>query len=196
MSCLFSRDIAFDCTDVQQGGVVARVILINHTDWIASTVTVDATSKEITDITLAAGGIEGYEIQVPRGSMVIPSVAKREVEGVDQFDHSVQLKINSIEQLDVDAISQLVAGKVVCIVELSEGRSRVYGGFVVDPSGTPVPGGTGLNLGEYNDLLSDPGTGGNIDFTLVTDARDAGQAKPPYLIASSFDIDDLLTPTA
>ena len=70
--------------------------------------------------------------------------------------------------------------KVVIIVRLSEGSSKLYGGNV------------GLRLTEFDENIGDAGTGGTINFTAMTDSREASEVYVPQVIASSFDVKTLL----
>ena len=73
--------------------------------------------------------------------------------------------------------------KVVVIVELLEGRSLVYGQDV------------GMRMSDFQELPGDAATGGTMQFIVKTPDVDPPEINLPQIIASSFDIDDLLTPT-
>lgn len=190
--CKIDRGVAFVCATPQQAGVQARIIVLNYEDWLASTVTIDATSKEIATITLAAGAIQGYEFRVPTSANLIATQELRD----RTYKHMVQAQVLTIEQLDVDMIAKMRTNKVVVIVELNEGRSRLYGGHVKDPDGTPTPVGVGMLLSQDTDIITDAALGGLTDFILNTPDDQPGEAQKPRLIDIDFDIDDLLTPTA
>ena len=190
--CKFDRGIAFDCAAPQQGGVKASIIALNHEDWLNSTVTIDATTKEILTITLAST-IQGYEFQVPTAANLIATSEKR-----DQltYNHIVQTQVNTIEQLDLNMIAKTRTNKMVYIVKLLEGRARVYGGHVNDPDGTPTPTGVGMLSSQDTDIISDPALGGMTDLIVGTPEGEPGEVQKPYLIAASFDVDTLLTPAS
>lgn len=192
MACLIDKGIAFDCANPQQGGIAARAILINYEDWKNATVTQDAITNEITAITLAAGGIQGWEIQVPKSSNIIPSAPLRAIDGVDGFDHTVDVRAATIEQLDRENIEKIRFNKVVMIVEFLEGRAQLYGAHI---DATPDPAGVGMRLSDYQENHSDSALSGTIQFIAKTSDNDAPEVKAPMLIAKAFDIDDLLTPT-
>ena len=195
MSCgqILNKDIAFDCEAPQQGGIKQRIIVINLEDWLNATVTVDGSTKEITAITLAAGGIEGYEYEVAKSSQIIATKALRPIDGVDGYDHSIDCRINSIEELDARELAKLRFQKVVVIVELLEGRARLYGGWA---DATPEPQGVGLRLAEDDDNIGDAATGGTMRFLARTPENDPPAIRPPHLIDKDVDLDALLTPTA
>jgi len=189
-----TADIAFSCSAPQEGGIKSRVIIVNYEDWKAATVTTDGSTNEITGITLAAGGKEGFEVAVPLSSNIVATSPSRGNEGVPTYNHIVQLTINSISQADTEQMEDARLGKVVIIVELIEGRSYVYGGWA---DATPEPRGIGMRCtetGENNP--GDPALGGSKTYTFSTPENDPGELHQPHLIASSFDIDGLLTPTA
>ena len=184
MSCLIDKDLLFDCDNPQQGGIVARLILINKEDWDNAVVTVDTgVTEEITDITLAAGGIEGFEFQVPKSSNLLPTSPLRAIDGVDGFDHTLDTRVSTIEELDRINISRMRFNKVVGIITFLEGRSQVFGQNV------------GLRLSDYQENASDPATGGTIQFIAKTPDNDPPEVAAPQLIAASFDVTTLLVPT-
>jgi len=189
-NCEFNRDIGFDCAAIPQGGIENRIIIINYSDWRNSTVTVDGTSKEITSIVLAST-IQGYEVQVPKSSMIIANSPLRAVDGIDGFDHTIDIRVGTITQLDRTAISNIRFNKVVIIVPLLNGKSLLYGGSV---NSTPSPVGIGMRLSDFQELPGDAATGGTIQFVAKTPDTDPPEISVPTLIAASFDIDDLLTP--
>lgn len=193
MACAISKDKAFNCAAPAMGGIVSRVILGNYSDWKNATVVVDGTSKEITSITLAAGGVEFFEWDVAKSSNIIATSPLRAVDGIDGYDHTLSISANGLVQLDFMEIENMKWTKVVAIVELLDGRSLIYGGY---PDATPEPQGIGLRISETDFNPGDAGTGGNVNFTLKTPDVDPPELYLPYLIASSFDIDGLLTPTA
>jgi len=189
-----TADIAFDCTAPSESGVKARVIVINYEDWKAATITVDAGTNEIDLITLAAGGTEAFEIQVPEPKHIIATDPLVIVGGVNGYRPQVQLSVNSISQANYEQIASTRFGKVVVIVELIEGRSILYGGWA---DATPEPSGVGMRLIEYpGNNLGDPDLGGVMQFTWGSSDTEPVNYMPAHLIASSFDIDTLLTPTA
>lgn len=192
-NCLFDVDIPFDCEDIQQGGIEPRVIIGNYADWKNATVTVDGTSNEITGITLASGGIEFYEIAVPKSSNILATEPLRVIDGVDGWDHTVDLRIQSISQPVREALAKVRFNKVVIIVPLLDGRAKIYGAGV---DGTPEPVGVGMRLSDWQANPGDAATGGSLQVVAKTPDVDPPEIAPPHIIASSFDIDTLLTPTA
>jgi hypothetical protein len=159
-----------------------------------STVTVDGSSNEITAITLAAGGIEGYAIEVAHANNIVAIDPLRAQENKDVFDHQVSLVINNISQPLMEDIEASRSGKVVVIVELVEGRSKLYGGYA---DSTPEPKGVGMKLTEFPGTNpGDAALGGSTQLTWGTNPNEPGNEKMAHLIASSFNIDTLLTPTS
>ena len=60
MACLITGGSAFDCADVQPGGIDQFLMLYNLQDWKDSTITLDVTDGFITDIVNATGK-QAYE---------------------------------------------------------------------------------------------------------------------------------------
>lgn len=184
MSCLIDKGVVFDCESPQQGGIINRLIFINKADWDEATIVIDTGStEEITSITLASGGKQGYEFAVPKSSYIILGSPYRGIDGIDGFDHTIDVRVSSIEQLDRINIAKMRFVKVVVIAELIEGRSLVYGQEV------------GLRMSDFQESPGDASTGGTMQFIVKTPDVDPPEINLPQIIASSFDIDDLLTPT-
>lgn len=184
MSCPIDKAIAFDCAALPQGGVEAQVIQINFDDYrqakIDGGITVDA-NGEITGIVLPTGK-QGYKWTFPKGSNLLVASPLRQVDGIDGYDHSVTARLATIEALDLAEVSKMRFNKVVSIVTLSEGRSQIYGGNV------------GLRLSQYDAQAADAGTGGTVNFTAMTDAREAAEINVPDVLANTFDLATLLVP--
>lgn len=179
------KGIAFNCDDPPQGGVEARGVVMNFDDYRQAkkdgTVTIDPITGELTSIVLPSTK-QGYAFQVPKGSNIVATEPLRQVDGIDGFDHTVQLRVATIEKEDLEQVSKMRFNKVVIIVELSEGRSKLYGGNV------------GLRLSEYDSNIGGSGTGATVVFTASTDSREAPEVNIPDLIASTFDLETLLVP--
>ncbi len=193
MSCKIDKSITFDCSAPQQGGILNHFYVLNYDEWKDAAVTVDATTNEITAITLTNSGDQGFKFTVPKSSNIIPTSPIRTTDGVDGFDHTVQAMVNTIEQLDRENIERLRFNKIVIIVPLLDGRAQIFGGSV---DSTPSPRGIGLRLSAYDEAPSDSGLGGMIQFTAKTPDNDPPEIAAPHLIASSVDLDELLTAIA
>jgi len=193
MGCgeILSRDITFDCEAPQQGGIKNKIYVINWEDWLASTVTVDGTTKEITGITLVGTGTQAFKYEVPKSSNIIATSALRRIDGVDGYDSSVDGRISTITELDVREIAKIRFQKIVVIAALIEGRARIYGGWA---DSTPTPRGVGLRLMENDENQGDASIGGTIRFLAKTPENDPPDIRPPQLIASTVDLEALLTP--
>lgn len=185
MACIIDKAIAFDCANITQPGIKANIIVINHDDYLAAmaagNITESSTTEEITAIELTVGK-KGYQFSVPKSSNIITSNPLRRVDGLDGFDHSVNVRVASIEQLDAKQISGMRFNKVVIIVQLLEGRSKVYGANV------------GLRLIELEIMDADAGMGGTIRFVAQTDDKEAPELAVPQLIASTVNLAPLLIP--
>lgn len=183
MSCILDKSIAFDCSALPQGGLEASVIQINYEDWRAAKLAggVVLTNGVITAITLPTGK-QGYKYEVPKGSNIVATSPLRQVDGIDGYDHSVQVRVATIDQLDREELSKMRFNKIVTIVTLSEGRSQVYGDNV------------GLRLSEYDSSMGDAGTSGTVNFTAMTDSREAPEVQIPINIDATVDLSTLLIP--
>lgn len=183
MSCKINKGIAFDCSDLPQGGIEPKVIVINYADYraakLAGDVVVSGMTDEITSIVLPVG-LMGYEFAVPKGSNIVAISPLRQVDGLDGFDHSVTVRAATIEKMDLNEVSKMRFNKVVIIVELSEGRAKLYGGNV------------GLRLSEYSVSDGDAATSATVNFTAMTDSREAPESQIPELIDVDFDLATLL----
>lgn len=191
MSCKIDRGVAFDCANPQQGGIQNYLYIMNYSEWKTATVAIDPTTSEITDITLTETGAAAFKIAVPKSSNIIATSVLRAIDGVDGFDDTVDVRINSIEQLDLEAIQKIRFNKVVIIVPLLDGRSRIYGGKVNE---TPAAIGVGLRLSDYQDNQGDAGMGGTVQFVAKTPDNDPPEIAASQLIASDLDLEALLTP--
>jgi len=194
MSCKIDKSIAFDCDAPQQGGIQAYIYALNFSEILTATVTVDGSTEEITDITLTVSGDVGYKFAVPKSSNLLPSSPLRVIEGVDGFDHTLQCRLNTIEQLDRKNLARVRFNKLVNIVKYLEGRMILYGASVKDPTGTPELIGVGMRVSEWDDQPSDPGLSATVGVTWKTPDNDPPEIHPPHIIASAFDPETLLTP--
>lgn len=182
-TCLISLDALFDCAAIPIGGIADRIILINYFDWTEATVVVDTgVTEEITSITLDTG-IEGFEFQVAQSGSIIPSDVKRSVTGgMDGFDHQLDVTISDTSQVQRENIAKMRFGRIVGIVETLDGKAAVYGQNV------------GMLLSDFQDLQGDATKGGTLQFILKTTDTQAPETMPVQIIASTFDLDTLLTP--
>ncbi len=192
MGCEIDKAIAFDCEEIQQGGVKNYTVLLNQDAWKNATVTVDGVTGEILTIVLTQQGDAGYKWETPKGAANnMPTNALRVVDGADGYDHSHDIRLQTIEQLDIDAIAKIRFNKIVTITPLLDGRFMIAGGYV---DSTPNPIGVGMRLSEDDANISDASVGGSQHFIAKTPDGDPPEMKKPMIIASSFDIDALLVP--
>ncbi len=191
MSCKLDKSITFDCDAPQQGGIESYFYVLNYSEWRTATVAKDAGTDEITTITLTESGAAAFKLSVPKSSNIIATSVLRAIDGLDGFDDQVDARINSIEQLDVKNISRIRFNKIVAIVPLLDGRARIYGGKVDD---TPEAVGVGMRLSDYQDNQGDGAVGGTIQFIAKTPDNDPPEIYASQLIASSVDLEALLTP--
>ncbi len=193
-SCLIDRGADFNCAEPNQGGVKREFIAINLDDWLNATVTVDTgVTEKITNIVLASTK-EGYKFVTPKaGQNIIDNTALRPVDGVDGYDHSLDVRVSSNSQLERDNISKTRWTKVVVVLPLLNGEMKLFGGHI-DSDGNPV--GVGMRLSDLQENNSDAATGGTTQFVWKTPDDDPAEAKLPHIIASSFDYTTLETPAA
>lgn len=192
MTCKVDKLIAFDCEAIQQGGVEDYTVLLNQDAWKNATVTIDGVTGEIVTIILTQQGDAGYKWQTPKGAANnMPTHTLRVVDGADGYDHSHELRLQTIEQLDTDNIAKIRFNKILTITPLVDGRFILAGGYV---DATPSPVGVGMRLSEDDSNISDASVGGSQHFIAKTPDGDPPEMKKPMLIASSFDIDALLVP--
>ena len=181
-NCLFAQSVTFNCLDPQRGGIYPYIIAINWENLADGTITeATGTTEEITNIVLDSG-TQGYKLEVPKSQNIIASTPLREVDGVDGYDHTVDTRVNNIEQIVADALSKIRFAKAAIIVPLLEGRAYLYGRYV------------GMRLSAFDAIPGDPSTGGTINFVAKTPAGDPPEINPPHLIAAAFDLTTLLTP--
>lgn len=183
MPCKIDRGSAFDCANINQGGVGNYVILINKDDFDAATITVDAASKEITGIVFATTtpATTGYKFETAKGSMhIIPSSPMRATTALDGFDHTLDVRAFDVSQLSLDNIAKMRFQKVVGIVPLANGKAKLYGENV------------GMRISDYQDNPADADTSGTVQFILKTPDNDPPEIYAPRLIASTFDLSTLL----
>ena len=187
MTCKLDKDILFDCTKIIQGGIESFLYMIDFSNWQLAKqqglITVDALTGEIDGIALPPGGERAWLFSASKASNIVATSPLRQVDGIDGFDHTVQNRLATIEQLDVEQISGIRFNKVVIIVVNVEGRGRTYGDNV------------GLRLSEFDLNAGDAGTAGTVMFTAMTDSREAPEIAAPILVQSTFDLKGLLTPT-
>ncbi len=191
MTCKIDKGVVFDCDALQQGGVENFLYVMNYSEWKTATVTLDGTTKEITAITLTEVGAAAYKITVPKSSNIIATSVLRAIDGVDGFDDSLDVRINSIEQLDRTNLQRIRFNKVVIIVPLLDGRAQIFGGKV---DSTPAAVGVGLRLSDWQDNPGDAGVGGTLQFIAKTPDNDPPEVIGSQLIDSSVDLEALLTP--
>jgi hypothetical protein len=191
MSCELEESVVFDCDNLQQGGIANAIYGINYTHWKTATVTLDGTSKEITNITLTEVGAKAIKIQVPKSSNIIATSVLRAIDGVDGFDDQLDMRIANIEQVVINNLAKNRFNKMVWIVELLDGRKKIYGGRVND---TPEPIGVGTRISDWQDNQGDASVGGTVQIVTRTPENDPPEVLPSQLIASTFDPETLLTP--
>ena len=192
MSCKIDKSIAFDCDAPQQGGFENFMYMLNYSEWKSATVTKDAgVTEEITGITLTESGAAAFKVTVPKSSNIIATSVLRAIDGVDGFDDQIDLRVNSIEELDRRNLARVRFNKVVCIVPLLDGRALIFGGKADD---TPEAVGVGMRISDWQDNQGDAGVGGTLQVVMKTPDNDPPEFYPAQIIASSVDLEALLTP--
>ncbi len=191
MGCPIDKAIAFNCAAIQPGGIEAEVIVLNYDQWKDATVTVDATSNEILTIVLANTGDAGYLWQSPKDSNIIATHALRVVDGADGYDHQVDMRIQTVEQKDTEAIAKMRFNKIVVIVKQADGRGLLIGAGV---NATPSPVGVGMRISEDDANIGDAAVGGTSHFIAKTPDTSPPELMKPHLIAATFDFDAILVP--
>jgi len=184
MACKIDRGSAFDCATLTQGGVKDYFYLINKEDFDANQLlTIDATSKEITALTLASG-TQGYKFMAPKGSLhILPTGIQRKTNSLGGFDHSLDVRITDTSQLSIENLEKLQFQKVVAIVPLLNGKFKLYGRNV------------GLRMDVFEIMDADPDTAGTAHLVLAA-PDDPPEVHNPIIISSDFDITTLDTPAA
>jgi len=191
MSCKLDAGVVFDCDALQQGGVENFFYILNYSEWKTATVTLDVTTEEISAITLTESGAAAFKIQTPKSSNIIGTSVLRAIDGVDGFDDQVDVRIASIEQLVRTNLTRMRFNKVVIILPLLDGRAIIYGGKV---DATPEAVGVGMRLSDWQDNQGDAGLGGTLQFVAKTPDNDPPEVYASQLIASTVELEALLTP--
>lgn len=174
------RGVAFDGDAIVQGGIGNYILLINKDDLDAGVITVDAISKEIETITLAAGTY-AYKFESSKGSaQIIPSSPFRAVSAIDGFDHTIDMRVIDMTQLAMENAKKLRFQKVVAIVPLVSGKAMMYGRRV------------GMRMSDFQMMPGDADTGGTFQVVVKTPENDPPEIDPPHMIESTFDITSLL----
>lgn len=192
MSCKIDKGVAFDCDTPQQGGIDKFFYLMNYSEWKTATVTIDTgVTEEITAIALTEVGAAAFKYTLPKSSNLIATSVLRAIDGVDGFDDQVDVRIASIEQVDRINIQRMRFNKVVAIVPLVDGRALIYGGKV---DATPSAVGVGMRLSDFQDNQGDAGVGGTLQFVAKTPDTGPPEVFSAQMIASTVDLEALLTP--
>jgi len=192
MSCKLNAGVTFDCDALQQGGIQNYFYILNYSEWKTATVTKDTgVTEEITAITLTETGAAAYKIQCPKSSNIIGTSVLRVIDGVDGFDDQVDARVNNIDALVRQNLVRMRFNKVVIIIPLLEGRAIIYGGKV---DATPSPVGVGMRLSDWQDNQGDAGLGGTLQFIAKTPDVDPPEVFEAQVIASTVDLEALLTP--
>jgi len=192
MSCKLDAGVTFDCDALQQGGIQNYFYILNYSEWKTATVTKDTgVTEEITAITLTETGAAAYKIQCPKSSNIIGTSVLRVIDGVDGFDDQVDARVNNIDALVRQNLVRMRFNKVVIIIPLLEGRAIIYGGKV---DATPSPVGVGMRLSDWQDNQGDAGLGGTLQFIAKTPDVDPPEVFEAQVIASTVDLEALLTP--
>lgn len=192
MSCKIDSGVTFDCDALQQGGIENFLYILNYSEWKNATVTKDTGgTEEITGITLTDTGAAAYKISVPKSQNIIPTSVLRQIDGVDGFDDQVDVRVNDIDQTTRTNLSRIRFNKVVIIVPLLDGRAMIYGGKVDD---TPSAVGVGMRLSDWQDNQGDSSVGGTIQFVAKTPDNDPPEVYAAQVVASTVDLEALLTP--
>lgn len=170
MSCPITQGSAFDCTDLKPGGIHPFMMLYNYEDWIAGTLTLDATDGYITGITNASTK-QAYEVSFANNSNILPNTALRVVDaGQDGYDHTIDARLYDLTQASRNNISKVRFQKVVAIIYKNEGVGEVYGSDV------------GLRMSDFQYNPNDPASGNNAQFVLKTPDSDSPETALPLII--------------
>ena len=193
MACSpISASYAF-CENIKDAGAKAELRLIPLADWKDATLTVDATSKNITNIALAAGGKQAFLWECGQPSNLIASSPYRAVAGgLNGYDHTLDVKVVYKDQAARNQIMSMKYSRVVAILELNNSDALVYGGYTDDDA---EPHGLGLRLTGGDEIPSDATVGGLIQFILATDPDGPAEKNLPYIVDASFDLTGLDTAT-
>lgn len=191
MSCKIDKNVAFDCDAPQQGGIYNYIYVLNYSEWKTAAVAIDATTKEVTTITLTESGAAAFKFSVPKSSSIITTSVLRAIDGVDGFDDQIDTRVATIEQLDRINLARIRFNKIVAIVPLLDGRALLLGGKV---SATPAAVGVGMRLSDWQDNQGDASVGGTIQFVAKTPDNDPPEVYPAQIVASTVDLEALLTP--
>ena len=182
MTCKIDRGAAFDCADINQGGIGDYVLLINKEDLDNGAITEDETSHEIETITLDAGTY-AYKFESSKGAVqIIPGSPLRAVDAVDGFDHTLDIRALDVSQLSRENIAKMRFQKVVALVPLANGKALMYGRNV------------GMRISDIQENPGDANVAGTIQFVLKTPEFDPPEVALPHTIADTYDISTLLTP--
>lgn len=192
MSCKLDAGVSLDCDALQQGGIQNYFYILNYSELKTATVTVDTgVTEEITGITLTESGAAAYKITTLKSMNIIATSVLRAVDGVDGFDDTVDFRVNDIDQLVRTNLLRMRFNKVAIIVPLLDGRAMLYGARVND---TPEVQGVGLRLSDWQDNQGDAGVGGTLQAVAKTPDSDPPEVGTRQVIASTVDLEALLTP--
>jgi len=187
MGCPLTTGNAFDCANLTQGGITARLLLYNFEDWKANTLTEDVDGT-ITSI-VNASGVAAFDFSVADSGNVIPNVALKVISGgADGFDHTIDSRGFDVSEAGAAEISKMRFQKIVAIIERVDGTAKVYGR------------GVGMRLSDLQFSEGSSDLGGIIQFILKTPDNDAPENSMPTVINASTPalttalLDGLTTP--
>ena len=199
MACFkVSNGISLDCSNLNKGGTISRVILWNFLD--TETITYDVTNEnQITDIVLAAG-TQAYEFTTNNGGSVEytvnPSSELKQTDYRDGVAQSLQMVLPNRTPEDLEVIKDLIGGRFMAIAEAEDKGLTGEKAFMVFGVNS------GLNTTENTFNLNDA-TQGNILITLGTKDIDPRIECLPYnamhdtdYVTTKTKVDALLTPPA
>lgn len=172
--------IPTDCTDLEKGGVSGKLYLIDYVDWLTATVTKDATTGDITDVTLTNTGAKAVEYDLPRGATIATTPLTINNGGKSGFLHSLQAFIPT-KAMDIKK-------ELACYVNYR----RAVAILVLDSSIVAQVFGNdmGLQVTAYEEAPNDPSKGGGLDVTFSTPGDVTLENLPPNTF---FDTDRATT---
>jgi len=170
MACPITAGSAFDCSNLEVGGIHPFMMAYNFEDWINATKTEDGTDGYITNITNASTK-QAYEFSFANNSNVLPNSALRAVDGgQDGFDHQIDAKLYDLTQASRNNAAKMRFQKVVVIIYKNSGIGEVYGGDV------------GLRFSDFQYNPNDPAMGNMAQFVLKTPDSDSPETALPQVI--------------
>lgn len=111
-----TKSIDFDCDNPLQAGAEDELIIINRSDWLAATISVNVSNPEVIEDVILEVGKSAYRYEGKNNSNV-PKYELIKQQFAEVYNHEVNFKIFKVDADTKLELERLAKGTVVVIVQ-------------------------------------------------------------------------------